>query len=472
MAADTIMAPRQEAILNADSIKSLPWLTIFRFGLVQASLGSIVALTTSTLNRVMVVELALAATIPGLLVALHYVVQLSRPVMGHGSDGGGKRTAWIIGGMVALALGALMAAYAIKVMATDRTLGLGLATLAFAIIGLGVSAAGTSLLALVARMAGEDRRAPAATILWIMMIAGIAITAGIVGALLDPFSYEKLIRITAYVGMIAVGLSALALFRVERSFKQAKVGPAEPAPADTPKEQKAAFTEALREVWRDRKARHFTVFVFVSMLAYSCQDLILEPFGGLVFGMTPGETTSLSGVHHGGAFLGMILVGVLGGFGALRRLVSLRTWMVTGCAVSGCSLLLLPVGGMNPASWSLEANIFTLGFANGMFTIGAIGSMMRLAGEGSARQAGLRMGLWGAAQAVGFGLGGSLGAFLVDVFGSLLEAGPLISYGTVFTLEAFTFLAAALIAARLDQDVLSTTKVLSSGTPFTEGSRT
>ncbi|NNM00655.1 MAG: MFS transporter, partial [Gammaproteobacteria bacterium] len=90
----------------------LGWLGIFRLGLVQASLGAIVVLTTSTLNRVMVVELAMAAMIPGLLVGLHYAVQISRPRMGYGSDVGGRRAPWIIGGMATLAGGAIVAALA------------------------------------------------------------------------------------------------------------------------------------------------------------------------------------------------------------------------------------------------------------------------------------------------------------------------------------------------------------------------
>ena len=83
----------------------LGWFGIVRLGLVQTSLGAIVVLTTSTLNRVMVVELALPAMLPGALVALHYAVQVMRPRWGHGSDLGRRRTPWIVGGMAVLALG-------------------------------------------------------------------------------------------------------------------------------------------------------------------------------------------------------------------------------------------------------------------------------------------------------------------------------------------------------------------------------
>ena len=83
---------------------------IVRLGLVQTALGAIVVLMTSTINRVMVVELALPAMVPGMLVASHYAIQILRPAWGYGSDVGGRRTPWIVGGMAALALGGTGAA--------------------------------------------------------------------------------------------------------------------------------------------------------------------------------------------------------------------------------------------------------------------------------------------------------------------------------------------------------------------------
>ena len=98
---------------------TLSWLQIVRLGLVQMCLGAIVVLTTSTLNRLMIVELALPAVLPGALVALQYGIQLSRPKWGFMSDAGGQRTRWIIGGMVALALGGMGAAVSIMLLPTS-----------------------------------------------------------------------------------------------------------------------------------------------------------------------------------------------------------------------------------------------------------------------------------------------------------------------------------------------------------------
>ncbi len=172
----------------------LSWFGIVRLGLVQTGLGAIVVLTTSTLNRVMVVELAMPAILPGALVAIHYALQVFRPAWGHGSDLGARRTPWIVGGMAVLATGGLMASVATAWMTTHPLFGIALAVAAFGLIGVGVGAAGTSLLVLLAKRTDDNRRAAAATIVWVMMIAGFIVTTGVAGHLLDPFSPARLDR--------------------------------------------------------------------------------------------------------------------------------------------------------------------------------------------------------------------------------------------------------------------------------------
>jgi hypothetical protein len=262
----------------------MTWFAIFRMGLVQACLGAIVVLTTSTLNRVMVVELALPALVPGMLVALHYAVQMLRPRMGFGSDFGKRRTPWIAGGMAVLALGGVGAAAGTAWMSTAPTAGLALTAFSFFLVGLGVSACGTSLLVLLATQVQDQRRAAAATVVWVMMIVGFAITAGLAGRWLDPYSPERLVMVSATVSSLAFLLAMAALAGLER-------GHGRPAPT----EAKPSFLHALAEVWAEPDARRFTIFVFVSMFAYSAQDLILEPFAGIRFGFTPGESTQLVG---------------------------------------------------------------------------------------------------------------------------------------------------------------------------------
>jgi MFS transporter, BCD family, chlorophyll transporter len=425
---------------------SIGWFGIFRLGLVQSALGSIVVLTTSTLNRVMVVELSLPAMLPGALVALHYAVQILRPRMGYGSDVGGRRTPWIIGGMAVLAVGGILAALATAWMTDQLAAGVALAVLAFVLIGAGVGAAGTSLLVLLAKRVDSARRAPAATIVWLMMIVGFAVTATVAGQLLDPFSQARLIAVTAGVSVAAFLLTLLAVWNVE--------GAPDAGAKVVATVAKPGFIDALGEVWAEPASRQFTIFVFVSMIAYSAQDLILEPFAGAVFAFTPGESTKLSGVQHAGVFVGMLLVALAGGAVLGRRFGSLKAWTVGGCLASAVALAGLTAAGMIGAAWPLKLNVFLLGMTNGAFAIAAIASMMSLAGAGRESREGIRMGLWGAAQAIAFGLGGFLGTLASDVARIYLDT-PDLAYATVFAAEAALFVFSAVLAARVGQPVLS-----------------
>ncbi|MFZ9423721.1 MAG: BCD family MFS transporter [Limnohabitans sp.] len=418
------------------------WLQILRLGLIQACLGSVVVMTTSTLNRVMVVELALPALLPGLLVGWHYAVQIVRPRLGFGADRGGRCTPWMLGGMAVLAVGGCLAAVATTWMAHDRWMGIAMAIVAFSMIGLGVSSCGTSLLVLMSKRVPDALRAPAATTVWMMMILGFALTAVTAGRWLDPFSPQRLVWVTTCVSVLAFALSSLSLWKLEGnptlSLRQA------PAPAPT----RADFSRTLREVWQEPQARHFTVFVFLSMLAYSAQDLILEPFAGTVFRMTPGETTQLSGLQHGAVLVGMISVAVAGCGWVKGRLGSVQAWMVGGCLVSALAMGGLCMAAQQAGSWPLRANVWLLGVANGAFSIAAITTMMRLAREGAAQREGTRMGLWGAAQAMAFGLGGLVGTGVSDLARWWIEQDEL-AYACVFFFEVVLFTGSAWWALRV-----------------------
>ena len=413
---------------------SLGWLSIFRLGLVQMCLGAVVVLTTSTLNRLMVVELSLPAVLPGLLVALHYGIQITRPNWGFMSDAGGRRTRWIIGGMIALGLGAFGAALGVVMFPTSFAAALSLSIVAYALIGLGAGASGTSLLALLATATEPHRRAAAATITWLMMIAGIAITAGTVGAFLDPYTPALLLKIVAIVTCGAVVVTSLAVWGIENRVK-----------ATPPQQENTRFIEGLREVWSEPATRNFTIFVFLSMTAYFMQELILEPYAGLVFGFTPGQSTSLSGAQNGGVFLGMLTVGIAA---TGLRLGSLRNWVIFGCLGSASSLGVITCLGGLVVPQALTPAVVVLGFFNGMFAVAAIGSMMALAGRGRGAREGTRMGLWGAAQAIAAGFGGLVGAAAVDLMRGMMEQDAT-AFGAVFLAEATLFVIAALLALKV-----------------------
>ncbi len=404
------------------------WGQVARLGLVQAAIGSVVVLMTSTLNRVMAVELGWAAAVPGALVTLHFAIQLLfRPRMGFVSDHQGRRTSLILRGMVLLAAAGTAAAGSVALASTHRMLGLTAAVLAFSGIGIGVSAAGTPLLALLAQRVEPDRRARAAAIVWLMMIAGFVITTLTASQFLEPFSFGRLVAVTGTIGVVACAVAAIALAGLE---------PPGSAGADSTDSERPAFRQSVRALWGNPVVRRFSLFIFVSMLGYSAQDLILEPFAGVVFSLSPAASTRISSMHQGGMLVGMLAAAALA-----ARWGGLAVWAAGGCIASALAFLALALTPAYGSLFLLKLTVFSLGVANGTFAIGAIGSMMlRARGD----TAGLRMGIFGAAQAGAYALGGFLGAAGSDVarvaFGS-----PARGYMAVFLAEAVLFVGAALL---------------------------
>lgn len=455
MSIDAQAASHRDGSRKAGSSSGLSWFDILRLGFVQAALGAIVVLTNSTLNRVMIVELGLAAVIPGLLVGVHYGVQISRPLWGHRSDTGRSRTIWILTGLALLAFSGTLASATTLIFPQSHAMGLAVALIAYVLIGVGVGASGTSLLALIATRTSPERRATGATITWMMMIMGIIVTSIITGIALEPYSHLRLVEVTAATGAVAFCVAWLSVLGVERKPTVTPVHAANTPPG--------RFSDSLREVWRDGEARLFTLFIAMSMLAYSTQDLILEPFAGMLFGMTPGQSTQLSGMQHAGVFAGMAVVG-LGGFFFSHRVPGLpRQFIITGCLGSAVALALLTMAAAVAPHWPLSLHIFALGFANGMFAVAAIGTMMQLATRGRTGNAGMRMGVWGAAQAISFGLGGLLGSVMLDI-GRVMTGDDGSAFGMVFALEALLFLASTIVALRMGHRNVPSA-VLRSGPP-------
>jgi BCD family chlorophyll transporter-like MFS transporter len=327
-------------------------------------------------------------------------------------------------------------AASIPIMARSPGWGIALAAVASVVLGAGVSAAGTPLLALMSERSDASQRAGAAAITWILMIVGIIITAATSGALLDPFSFERLMMIAGGIGGVGFLVAWIATIGIERGARPVAAPSQASAAADR------TFATALHTVWNEPAARLFAGFVFLAMFAYSAQDLILEPFAGIAFGMTPGESTALSGTHHGGVLVGMIATAIL----ATRR-GQLRHWAAAGCLASALTYTALVASPAVGDVRYFRLVVLLLGLANGVFAIGAIGSMMSLTGDKSDGRAGLRLGVFGAAQALAYALGTLSGAAGVDVARAALGS-PVDGYLVVFGVEAALFAASAWLALR------------------------
>ena len=429
------------------------WFSIFRLGLVQLCIGSSVVIPLSTLNRLMKVELALPATIAGFLIALHYAVQLTRVNWGHLSDKSRNRSQWIVLGMLILGIGGILASASIPLIESRFSYGIMLALLSYSLIGFGVGAAGTPLLALLATYSSKSQKGFAASITFLMMILGLAITGITVGIILDPYSHQKLIKITSSLAIITNIISFLSLRNLERSLQNSSNSlTANTINSNVP------ILEGIKKVWMERDARLFTIFIFISMGAFSMQDPILEPFAGEVFGFTVGESTKLDGFHKIGTLIGIIsIVLCLSkfkiGFGSLsivknERLGSEKLWLITGCLFSALSLFIISLLAITFAgSSALNSVVFFFGISNGIFTAGVLGTMLHLASRGSGdNKEGTRMGIWGAAQAYATMIAVFFSTVLVDILGLIMTSLPSV-YGIVFLTAACFFIASAYLGS-------------------------
>ncbi len=429
------------------------WFSILRLGLVQLCIGSSVVIPLSTLNRLMKVELALPATIAGFLIALHYAVQLTRVNWGYLSDKTQNRSQWIIFGMLILGIGGVLASASIPLIESNFAYGIMLALFSYTLIGFGVGAAGTPLLALLASYSSKSQKGFAASITFLMMILGLAITGITAGIILDPYSHQKLIKISASLAIITNILSFLSLKNLEKLLRNN-------ADARTPNaiNYNEPFLQGIKKVWMEREARLFTIFIFISMGAFSMQDPILEPFAGEVFGFAVGESTKLDGFHKIGTLIGIILIILCLskfriGFGSLsffknERLGSEKFWLITGCLFSALSLIIISVLGLTYRDPGiLNSVVFLFGISNGVFTAGILGTMLHLASRGSGdNNTGTRMGIWGAAQAYATMIAVFVSTVLVDILGLMINSLPSV-YGIVFLTAASFFIAAAFLGS-------------------------
>ena len=429
------------------------WFSILRLGLVQLCIGSSVVIPLSTLNRLMKVELALPATIAGFLIALHYAVQLTRVNWGYLSDKTQNRSQWIIFGMLILGIGGVLASASIPLIESDLAYGIMLALFSYTLIGFGVGAAGTPLLALLASYSSKSQKGFAASITFLMMILGLAITGITAGIILDPYSHQKLIKITTSLAIITNILSYLSLKNLEKTLRNN-------ADVCTPNaiNYNEPFFGGIKKVWMEREARLFTIFIFISMGAFSMQDPILEPFAGEVFGFAVGESTKLDGFHKIGTLIGIILIILCLskfriGFASLsivknERLGSEKFWLITGCLFSAFSLFIISLLGLtyrDPVI--LNSVVFLFGISNGIFTAGILGTMLHLASRGSGdNSTGTRMGIWGAAQAYATMIAVFFSTVLVDMLGLMMNSLPNV-YGIVFLTAASFFIAAAFLGS-------------------------
>ena len=286
----------------------LPLGQLLRLSLFQVSVGMAAVMLLGTLNRVMIVELNIASTLVALMIAIPVLVAPFRALVGFKSDNyrsaiGWKRipylwfgTMWQFGGLAIMPM-------ALLVLSGDRTLdvdwaGYVGAGLAFLLTGVGMHMTQTAGLALAADRATDETRPRVVALLYVMNLVGMAISALIIGALLRDYSALRLVQVVQGTAVATLILNMIALWKQERVNPMTKAQRAEPTPS---------FREAWGDLAKGGDAGRLLAVVFIGTMAFSMQDVLLEPYGGEIMGLSVSATTLLTAMWACGALVGFAL---------------------------------------------------------------------------------------------------------------------------------------------------------------------
>jgi BCD family chlorophyll transporter-like MFS transporter len=438
------VAPRFLPFADAAS-EDLPLARLLRLSLFQVSVGMCAVLLIGTLNRVMIVELGVPASVVGLMIALPIAFAPFRALIGFRSDThrsylGWRRVPYIWFGTLLQFGGLAIMPFALLLLSGDTLWppiwGQAAAALAFLLVGAGLHTVQTVGLALATDLAREESQPRVVALMSVILLLGMVVSALLFGALLADFSQLRLIQVIQGAAVVTMVLNCIALWKQEpRDPKRT----AHNAPRPGFAESWAALRTGGR--WNRR-----LLAVGLGSAAFSMQDVLLEPYGGQVLAITVAGTTLLTALLAGGGIAGFVMAAraIRGGCDEHRAAAH---GAVLGVFAFAALMLSAPLGSLTLFAVATAL----IGLGSGMFFHGSLTACMRFAGRG---QVGLALGAWGAVQATAAGAAIAAGSVIRDVIGSAAEAGALgvalndaaTGYGAVYLIEiALLFLTLAVI---------------------------
>ena len=425
--------------------RELPMSQILRLGLFQMTVGMMYVMFTGTLNRVMIHELGIAATLLGAVLALPILFAPLRLVIGHRSDNyrsalGWRRVPYLWLGTLLMFGGLAIMPFALLVQseyaATHPVLASLGAALAFFLSGLGVHMTQTAGLALTNDLAPEGKLPQVVGVMYVMLLLGMVIATGVFYLLLADFSHERLVRVVQGAAVATWVLNVIALWRQEpRDPERCRV--------DRPR-------PTLGQSWQSFAERgplvRLLVVIGIGAAGYGMQDIIIEPYGAAVLGLEVAGTTLLTGLWA----LGMLL-----GFGIAKWLLErgINAYGVAslGALIGVVAFALVIVSAPLDSPTVFRIGQALIGVGAGLFYVGTLAATMELADR---ELSGVAIGAWGAVQATCLGVSLAIGAFVSDLMPALAEAGhvgevflhPAAGYSVVYSIE-IVLLIAMVVAA-------------------------
>jgi len=407
-----------------------------QLGLIHVAVAMTLVPINSTLNRVMIKELAISATLVALLASLPYLFSPIQVAIGSFADRhpilGLRRSPYIVLGLLLCVLGVVLSPQTAFLLATNFWAGLGLGLLTFGAWGMGFNFATVSYLSLASELSGERGRGKTIAIMWFMMIASIIVTAIALSQMVEPYTPQALERAFWMVGLAALLLGLLGLSGLERR-STSSVAHAEGYTG-------FSWNKIIGAILENRQATLFFWYLTILLAAILGQDILLEPFGAEAFGLSVQATTRITSLWGGCVLVALLLAGALESRLGKRSVARWGAWSaLLGFALIVVSGLLLNLG-------VFYLGVVLLGVGTGLSTVSNLSLMLDMT---TAENVGLFIGAWGMANAASRLVGTVLGGAVRDVV-TQAASKPLAGYVTVFTIEAAMLAASLLLLRRIN----------------------
>lgn len=416
----------------------LPMSRLLRLSLFKVTMGMTTALLVGTLNRVMIVELGVSAWLVALMLALPLLVAPFRAVTGYHSDThrsafGWRRVPFMWGGTLIQFFGLAVMPFALLVLSGQNAVpvpswfGQAAAALAFLAVGAGLQTSQTAGLALATDQASVETRPRVVALMYIMLLVGAVGGSLVYSFLLAEFSPQRLVQVVQGTALVVLALNCYALWKQEARNSQR---------VQTLKtERPAPFRQVWTEFINKGQTKRFLWASGLGTMAFNMQDIILEPYGGEILGLSVGATSALTAMLSGGALVGFIVAGrqLARGFDPIRLAAY---GVLVGVPSFSAVIFAEPM-----ASGDLfRLGAFGIGLGGGLFSVGTLYAAMNLEDGGFV---GLALGAWGAVLSLAAGLSMFIGGAVRDLVSGLAVQGalgvglanPATGYSVVYHLE-------------------------------------
>jgi MFS transporter, BCD family, chlorophyll transporter len=407
----------------------------FQLGLIHVAVTMTLVPINSTLNRVMIKELSISATIVAVLASLPYLFAPIQVVIGSYSDRHPifalRRTPYILVGLILCVSGLVLSPRVAFLMNQNFGLGFLVGIFAFGAWGMGYNLSAVSYLSLASELSGEKGRGKTVATMWFMMIVSIIATAIGLSRMVDPYTPEALIHAFGFVAASSLILGLIGLINLEPRSRDS---------SSSTTSENYSIREMTQAITANPVARMFFIYLLLLLAAILGQDVLLEPFGAEAFGMTVTQTTRITSIW--GTF---VLVAILIA-GALEGRIAKKSIAQAGNLSALLGFVVIVISGFIIGKDIFYIGITILGFGTGLSTVGNLSLMFDLTVPG---MVGLYIGAWGFSNALSRLTGSILGGVVRDVVNQVTGQ-ALSGYLVVFGIEAIMLFIAAIMLTRIN----------------------